>query len=129
MKMMRVDQVMNQPPISCRGYETLNHAAHLMWEHDCGAIPVVNDRDEVVGIITDRDICMAAYSTGDRLADIPVARIMARRVYSVRPDHSVEDAEQKLRYDLYYIKNMSPLFDLAIILRTVGVILFGKGAR
>ncbi len=42
---------------------------------------------------------------------------------------SVEDAEQKLRYDLYYIKNMSPFFDLAIILRTVGVILFGKGAR
>jgi sugar transferase (PEP-CTERM system associated) len=42
---------------------------------------------------------------------------------------SVEDAEQKLRYDLYYIKNMSPLFDLTIILRTVGVILFGKGAR
>lgn len=42
---------------------------------------------------------------------------------------SVEDAREKLRYDLYYIKNMSPLFDLNIILRTVGVILFGKGAR
>ncbi len=42
---------------------------------------------------------------------------------------SVEDAKEKLRYDLYYIKNMSPLFDLNIILRTVGVILFGKGAR
>ena len=42
---------------------------------------------------------------------------------------SVEDALEKLRYDLYYIKNMSPLFDLNIIMRTVGVILFGKGAR
>jgi sugar transferase (PEP-CTERM system associated) len=42
---------------------------------------------------------------------------------------SVDDAKEKLRYDLYYIKNMSPLFDLNIILRTVGVILFGKGAR
>ena len=42
---------------------------------------------------------------------------------------SVEDAEEKLRYDLYYVKNMNPLFDLNIILRTVGVILFGKGAR
>jgi sugar transferase (PEP-CTERM system associated) len=42
---------------------------------------------------------------------------------------SVEDALEKLRYDLYYIKNMSTLFDLNIILRTVGVILFGKGAR
>jgi lipopolysaccharide/colanic/teichoic acid biosynthesis glycosyltransferase len=42
---------------------------------------------------------------------------------------SVEDALEKLRYDLYYIKNMSTLFDLNIIMRTVGVILFGKGAR
>jgi sugar transferase (PEP-CTERM system associated) len=42
---------------------------------------------------------------------------------------SVDDSIEKLRYDLYYIKNMSPLFDLNIILRTVGVVLFGKGAR
>ncbi len=42
---------------------------------------------------------------------------------------SVSDSQDKLQYDLYYIKNMSPLFDINIILRTVGVILFGKGAR
>jgi sugar transferase (PEP-CTERM system associated) len=42
---------------------------------------------------------------------------------------SIDDAAEKLRYDLYYIKNMGLLFDLNIILRTVGVILFGKGAR
>ena len=42
---------------------------------------------------------------------------------------SIADAMEKLRYDLYYIKNLGSLFDLTIILRTVGVILFGKGAR
>ncbi len=42
---------------------------------------------------------------------------------------SIEDAQEKLRYDLYYIKNMSLLFDLNIMLRTVDVILRGKGAR
>jgi sugar transferase (PEP-CTERM system associated) len=42
---------------------------------------------------------------------------------------SYEDALEKLRFDLYYIKNMSPFFDLNIILRTGGVVLFGKGAR
>lgn len=42
---------------------------------------------------------------------------------------SIEDAQEKLRYDLYYIKNMSLLFDLNIIVRTVGVILRGRGAR
>ena len=42
---------------------------------------------------------------------------------------SIEDTMEKLRYDLYYIKNISLLFDVNILLRTVGVILFGKGAR
>ena len=42
---------------------------------------------------------------------------------------SIEDTMEKLRFDLYYIKNMSLLFDINIIARTVGVILFGKGAR
>jgi exopolysaccharide biosynthesis polyprenyl glycosylphosphotransferase len=40
---------------------------------------------------------------------------------------SVEDARQKLQYDLYYIKNYSLILDLAITLKTVRVVLFGKG--
>ena len=42
---------------------------------------------------------------------------------------SVKDAEEKLKYDLYYVKNHSLMFDLLVLLQTVEVILFGKGAR
>jgi sugar transferase (PEP-CTERM system associated) len=42
---------------------------------------------------------------------------------------SIEDAMEKLRYDLYYIKHMSIVFDLTIVLDTVKVVLFGKGAK
>ena len=42
---------------------------------------------------------------------------------------SEEDARRKLEYDLYYIKNMSLLLDISIIFKTVGVVLFPKGAR
>ena len=42
---------------------------------------------------------------------------------------SKEEALEKLKYDLYYIKNLSPLFDLLIIFETIKVVLFGKGAR
>ena len=42
---------------------------------------------------------------------------------------SIEDATEKLRYDLYYIKHLSMLFDLTIVFDTVKVILFGRGAR
>jgi sugar transferase (PEP-CTERM system associated) len=42
---------------------------------------------------------------------------------------SVEDAVEKLNYDLFYIKNMSIFMDLMIIMRTIKIVLFGKGAR
>ncbi|MDR1947576.1 MAG: sugar transferase [Desulfovibrio sp.] len=42
---------------------------------------------------------------------------------------SVEDSRLKLEYDLFYIKNMSPLLEAKIILKTIGVVLFPKGAR
>jgi len=42
---------------------------------------------------------------------------------------SEEDARRKLEYDLYYIKNMSILLDIRIIFKTMGVVLFPKGAR
>ena len=42
---------------------------------------------------------------------------------------SVEDAMEKLRYDLYYIKHMSIAFDLTIVIDTVKVIVCAKGAQ
>ena len=42
---------------------------------------------------------------------------------------SIEDASEKLRYDLYYVKHLSLVFDLTIVIDTVKVILFGKGAQ
>ena len=42
---------------------------------------------------------------------------------------SVDDAVEKVNYDLFYIKNMSSFMDLMIILRTIKIVLFGKGAR
>ena len=42
---------------------------------------------------------------------------------------TVQDAEEKLQYDLYYIKNMSLFLDMLILLSSIQVVLFGKGAR
>ncbi len=42
---------------------------------------------------------------------------------------SVEDSAEKLKFDLYYAKNHSLVFDLMILMQTVEVVLFGKGAR
>jgi CBS domain-containing protein len=90
---MRVGQLMSRPPITCGVDESLNSAARLMWEHDCGAIPVVDGDGKVVGIVTDRDVCMAAYTTGEKLHAIPVTTAMAKQVFCCRPDDALAAAE------------------------------------
>ncbi len=42
---------------------------------------------------------------------------------------SMEQAKEKLRYDLYYIKNVSLSFDLYIVFQTIKIVLFGRGAK
>ena len=97
---MRVEQIMTRNVRTCAPGDSLSTAARIMWESDCGCVPVVGtDADDarVVGIITDRDICMAAYTQGCPLADIRVDSAMARRVYSCRPADSIPEALNILR--------------------------------
>lgn len=94
---MQVQQIMSQPAIVCRSNESLNHAASLMWQHDIGAIPVVNDVGTFVGMITDRDICMAAHIEGRPIHEIPIVQSMSRAAIACAPEDRVKDAEKKMR--------------------------------
>lgn len=78
----------------CRGEDTLSRAAQLMWEHDCGCVPVVDWLDRAIGVITDRDVCMAAYTQGKALSEIPVSTACSRDVKACFADDSLEKAEQ-----------------------------------
>ena len=90
---MRIQDIMSRPAVLCGRNDNLNEAARRMWEHDCGVCPVVDDEGRIAGIVTDRDICMAAYTQGRALRDIPVTVAMARTVFSCRADDSLDSAE------------------------------------
>jgi CBS domain-containing protein len=94
---MKVAQVMRQGVKSCHAQDTLNTAAQIMWDHDCGCVPVVDDEAHVVGMITDRDICMAAYTQGRVLSEIEVENAMSKPVCACGPEQSVADAERMMR--------------------------------
>jgi CBS domain-containing protein len=61
---MKVSDLMTTAVRSCGTGDNLQLAAQIMWESDCGIVPVVDGDGRVVGVITDRDICMAAYTQG-----------------------------------------------------------------
>ncbi len=73
---MKVHELMTADVKSCRPETNLAEAVEGLWAGDCGALPVVNDEGRVVGIITDRDICIALATRG-RVADRVAVREVA----------------------------------------------------
>jgi CBS domain-containing protein len=94
---MQIKDLMSHPPVTCPPKSTLDHAARLMWEFDCGIIPVVTDDGRLAGVVTDRDVCMAAYTQGRSLASIPISTAMAKRVVAVHAGDLIEQVEQLMR--------------------------------
>jgi len=89
-----VSDVMQATVITCGPFATLNDAARLMWEHDLGALVVVNEQCKPVSMITDRDICMAAYTQGVALMHGQVASAMAKKLLTVSADASLDELTQ-----------------------------------
>lgn len=89
---MKIRDMMTSPALTCGVGDNLDSAAQLMWDHDTGAIPVVDDDGQIVGIVTDRDICMAAYIRGQALQAIPVAETMSNKILAVGADDTLEQA-------------------------------------
>lgn len=94
---MEIRTMMSEDIKYCCDTDHLDCAASLMWNHDIGAVPVVDSERRVVGMITDRDVCMAAYTQGKCLADIPVAGVMSTKVVAVGPDDTLASAERMMR--------------------------------
>jgi len=98
---MNVGQLMTRQLRTCHRDDSLNVAAQIMWEEDCGCVPVVEeaslDRPRLVGMLTDRDICMAAYTRGKPLTAIQVHSIMERDLATCVPTDPVDVALTILR--------------------------------
>ena len=94
---MRVGELMTVEVKACGPGDSLNRAAQIMWENDCGCVPVADDAERVVGMLTDRDVCMAAYTQGRLLAEIPVSAAMSKTVVACRQDDTIAIAEQRMQ--------------------------------
>jgi CBS domain-containing protein len=94
--MTRVADIISKEVYRCHEDDSLNTVAQLMWEHDCGCIPVVDGLSRVMGIITDRDVCMAAYTQGRNLSQIPVSSVYTRDVRTCKQDEPLARAEETM---------------------------------
>jgi CBS domain-containing protein len=94
---MNVAALMNRTVETCHPDDNLSIAAEKMWKRDVGCLPVVTGMGRVVGMVTDRDICMASYLQGRSLSEIPVAAAMSKDVHTCRSDDGLIEAEETMR--------------------------------
>jgi CBS domain-containing protein len=94
---MRINDLMTHPVVSCPDDSTADVAARLMWEFDCGTVVVTDHDGRLAGMITDRDLTMAALSQGRSLYDIKLSSAMARDVAACHEGDTVEAVENVMR--------------------------------
>jgi CBS domain-containing protein len=122
---MLVKDMMTRGTVSVRAEQSLADAAGLMWQHDCGALPVVHgDDSRLVGMITDRDICMATWSRGAAPSSIEVSDAMSQGIAYCSEGDSIGRAEAIMQSN--QVRRL-PVLDAAE--RLVGILSLADIAR
>jgi CBS domain-containing protein len=93
---MKVQDVMTRSPLTCFIQDPLHLAAQKLWERDCGCLPVVDSDQRPIAMITDRDICMAAFTTGKPLHELQVGQAMSKEVVTCREGDDVATAGTRM---------------------------------
>ena len=83
--------VMTRDPACCTPHTTLDQVAKLMVQNNCGEIPVVDVNDQLIGVITDRDIVCRAVADGKNPMAHTVDTCMSQPVVTVGADASLDD--------------------------------------
>lgn len=93
---MRALDVMSSPVYPCSVHDSLNRVAAIMWDRAVGIVPVLDDDGDVVAVITDRDVAMAAFLSNRRLSALPVSESMSRTVHVCRTTDSLRDVQASM---------------------------------
>ena len=89
---MTVRELANFDVKVCSPDTDLATAAKIMWDCDCGVVPVVNEERRVLGMVTDRDICIAAATRAAKPSDIQVRDVMSQAVASCKAEDDANTA-------------------------------------
>lgn len=92
---MKVKDIMTTHPVCCTPDTPLSAVARMMLENDCGAIPVIENRQSMnpLGMLTDRDITCRTVAAGKNPLELTAADCMTPRCISARPEDDLEDCE------------------------------------
>jgi CBS domain-containing protein len=89
---MKVTDVMAKPPAYCSPQTNLASAVEILWRQNCGILPIVDSNEKVVGLVTDRDICVALGTRNRLPSDMTVSEVASGKVIACKPDDDLRNA-------------------------------------
>ena len=89
---MRVKDVMMRTPATCTSETNLGSAVEIMWSRNCGILPVIDGEQKVVGVVTDRDICIALGTRNRLPGEIAVREVASDKPFTCNPDEDIRTA-------------------------------------
>lgn len=89
---MKVKEIMTQSAVCCGPETNVGRAVELLWERNVGMLPVVDRSGKLIGVVTDRDLCIAMGTRNRLPGDLTVGEIAIRRVFACKPDDDVHEA-------------------------------------
>jgi CBS domain-containing protein len=89
---MKVRDVMTPSAFCCKPDTNIGAAVELLWSHNCGMLPVVGKDGKLIGIVTDRDICIAMGTRNRLPVDLTVGEIATKQVFTCKPDDEIHEA-------------------------------------
>jgi CBS domain-containing protein len=89
---MKVQDVMMGTPATCSLGTNLGTAIEILWNRNCGILPVLNAENQVVGVVTDRDLCIALGTRNRLPGEITVAEVVSGRLFACKPDDEIQTA-------------------------------------
>ena len=107
---MHVKKAMTTDVAACSPETNLASVVQVMWDRDCGLVPVIDEAGRVLGVVTDRDICMATAMKDCNPSGISVEEVMTGTVYAAAPQEDIEQALKTMRE--HRIRRL-PVLDLA----------------
>ncbi len=94
---MKVEKIMTLDIGCCRPNDYLVQAVEIMRQKDCGVVPVIDEDNKIVGMITDRDICFAALTNNKKISQIAVSELSGAKIITCAAHDKVEDVLKKMR--------------------------------
>ena len=98
---MKVKDIMTDTPCYCLPKTNLGSAIELMWNANCGCLPVLSADGKVSGVVTDRDICVALGTRNRVASDVTVGEVMSDKLYSCAPEDEIHLALQTFRPEFW----------------------------